>query len=129
MKESKQVLVWRHDLNKIRKGKCMAQASHASWGAGLSIAKREGNKIIIDLDDPYVKSWFEHRFKKVVVSCPGEKELVEIYNQAKKAGLPCALITDAGLTEFNGVPTKTCVGIGPGDPDEIDKITGNLPLY
>ena len=91
--------------------------------------KIKDNKIIIDLDNEYVKSWFEKRFKKVVVYCPGEKELVEIYNQAKKAGLPCALITDAGLTEFNGVPTKTCVGIGPADPDEIDKITGNLPLY
>lgn len=128
MKESKQVLVWRHDL-KIRKGKSMAQAAHASWGAGLSIAQKKDNKIIIDLNDEYVKSWFEHRFKKVVVYCPGEKELVEIYNQAKKAGLPCALITDAGLTEFNGVPTKTCVGIGPADPEEIDKITGQLPLY
>ena len=128
MKESKQVIIWRHDL-KIRKGKSMAQAAHASWGAGLSNAERKDNKIIIDLSDPYVKSWFEHRFKKVVVYCPGEKELVEIYNQAKKAGLPCSLITDAGLTEFNGVPTKTCVGIGPADPEEIDKITGDLPLY
>lgn len=128
MKESKQVIVWRHDL-KIRKGKSMAQAAHASWGAGLSIAQKKDNKIIIDLNDEYVRNWFEHRFKKVVVYCPGERELVEIYNQAKEAGLPCALITDAGLTEFNEVPTKTCVGIGPADPDEIDKITGNLPLY
>lgn len=128
-KEAKQVIVWRHDLNKIRKGKCMAQAAHASWGAGLSIAERSGNKITIDLSDHYVKMWFEQRFKKIVVSCENEKELVEIYNKAKKAGLPCALITDAGLTEFNGVPTKTCVGIGPADPDEIDKITGELKPY
>lgn len=128
MKESKQVIVWRHDL-KIRKGKSMAQAAHASWRAVLSMSDKKDNKIIINLDDPYTKQWFDVRFKKVVVYCPGEKELIEIYNQAKEAGLPCALITDAGLTEFNGVPTKTCAGIGPADPDEIDKITGNLPLY
>ena len=133
-KEPKQILIWRNDVRnssgqKIRVGKISSQLAHASLGSILSIAQRKDNKIIIDLNDEYVKSWFEHRFKKVVVYCPGEKELVELYNQAKKAGLPCALITDAGLTEFNGVPTKTCVGIGPADPDEIDKITGNLPLY
>jgi PTH2 family peptidyl-tRNA hydrolase len=35
---------------------------------------------------------------------------------------------DAGLTEFNGVPTKTCIAIGPNWSDEIDEITGHLKL-
>ena len=38
------------------------------------------------------------------------------------------LITDAGLTEFNGVPTKTCLALGPDYPENIDPITGNLKL-
>ena len=42
--------------------------------------------------------------------------------------IPHALITDAGLTEFHGVPTNTCLGIGPYIAEEIDKFTGNLPL-
>ncbi len=129
MKEAKQVIVWRADL-KVRKGKCMAQAAHSSVGALLSIAERKDGKIIIDTTkDKYLKQWLEGRFKKVTLQCENEKELVELYNQAKSAGLICCLITDAGLTEFNGVPTKTCIGIGPADPDEIDKITGDLKLY
>lgn len=117
MKEAKQVIVWRHDLNKIRKGKCMAQAGHAAVGAFISKSKIKGDELIIDISDKFVRAWVTERFKKVTVSCENEKELVEIYNRAKQAGLHSILITDAGLTEFNGVPTKTCVGIGPGDPD------------
>jgi PTH2 family peptidyl-tRNA hydrolase len=33
-----------------------------------------------------------------------------------------------GKTEFNGVPTKTCLGIGPAKAEKIDKITGDLKL-
>ena len=47
--------------------------------------------------------------------------------RAKKAGLICHLVTDAGHTE---IPpgTETVVGIGPGPRGDIDKITGDLPL-
>ena len=38
------------------------------------------------------------------------------------------LITDAGHTEFHGVPTRTCLAIGPAWSDEIDAITGGLQL-
>jgi PTH2 family peptidyl-tRNA hydrolase len=40
----------------------------------------------------------------------------------------CALVVDAGATEFHGVPTKTCCAVGPGWTDEVDAITGALPL-
>jgi PTH2 family peptidyl-tRNA hydrolase len=42
--------------------------------------------------------------------------------------MPCALIEDAGVTEFHGEITKTCCSIGPGDPQRIDEITGRLKL-
>ena len=32
---------------------------------------------------------------------------------AEAAGVPCAVIVDAGKTEFHGVPTKTCAAVGP----------------
>ena len=51
-----------------------------------------------------------------------------MYLQAKQDGIPCALIEDEGLTEFNGVKTKTCIAIGPWYADEIDQITGHLKL-
>jgi len=64
----------------------------------------------------------------VCVSVDSEEELVDVYNKAKTAGLICSIIQDAGLTEFNGVPTLTCVAVGPDRSDKIDAITGKLPL-
>jgi PTH2 family peptidyl-tRNA hydrolase len=55
-------------------------------------------------------------------------ELLEIFTKAKLAGIPCILITDNGTTEFHGVPTDTCIAVGPWDATEIDKITGGLKL-
>lgn len=128
-KTSKQIIIIRKDL-KMRRGKEIAQGSHASLGALLSIAQHKDGKIIIDISkNDAISDWLKNGFTKITLQCDNEKELVEIYNQAKKAGLPCILITDAGRTEFKGVLTKTAIAIGPGDPDEIDKITGNLPLY
>ena len=54
--------------------------------------------------------------------------MLDIYQQAKDKGLPCSLIVDAGLTEFNGIPTKTCIAIGPAYSKYIDPITGHLKL-
>lgn len=132
---SKQVLIWRADLRtagggKIRTGKIAAQIAHASLGAILSVCDKKDGKIIIDTNKhKELKEWFNGPFTKITLQCENEKELVELYQKAKQAGLPCALITDAGRTEFNGVPTKTCLGIGPASAEEIDKITGNLKLY
>ena len=58
-----------------------------------------------------------------------DEELVRVYTEALDAGLPASIIKDAGLTEFDGIPTLTAVGIGPASPEAIDKITGNLPLF
>ena len=52
-----------------------------------------------------------------------------VYDQAREAGLLVHLITDRGLTEFGGVPTRTCLAIGPDYDDRIDPVTGDLELY
>lgn len=132
MAEIKQVLVWRSDVRtasgqKVRTGKIAAQISHASLGAVLNAAERKNGKIIINTEG--LDEWYNGSFTKICLQCENEKELVELYQKAKQAGLPCSLITDAGRTEFNGVPTKTCVGIGPAKSEEIDKITGHLNPY
>jgi PTH2 family peptidyl-tRNA hydrolase len=57
-----------------------------------------------------------------------EEELLALYAKAMEAGIITSLITDAGLTEFNGVPTNTCIAVGPDFEDKIDSITGGLPL-
>jgi PTH2 family peptidyl-tRNA hydrolase len=132
MSEIKQVIVWRSDVRtaggqKLRSGKIAAQASHASVGAIFSSAKKEKGKIIIDTIG--LESWYFGQFTKICLQCANEKELDELYEKAQQAGLPCALITDAGHTEFAGIPTKTCLGIGPGKSEEIDKLTKHLSLY
>ena len=70
----------------------------------------------------------EKSFAKIVLQVESEEELVEIYEKAKAAKLEAHLITDSGATEFHGVPTKTCVGIGPDQAEKIDEITGHLKL-
>ena len=128
---AKQVLVMKKfpkDRN-MRTGKYCAQASHAAVGAIFSIGSVVNDTLVIPLSDPFVKEWVTGNFKKVAVYVESDPELIEIYTAARKAGLPCSLIKDAGLTEFNGVPTLTAVGIGPGSEEEINKITGHLKLF
>ena len=126
--EHKQVIVMRKDLN-MRKGKLVAQGAHASMGAILGQMKKDGNTLVLDLNDDRIAPWVTGRFKKICVYVNSEAELLDIYNTAQEAGLICSLIKDAGLTEFNGVATLTAVGVGPDREDKIDAVTKHLPLY
>ena len=120
----------RKDLN-MRKGKMVAQGAHASMKAILDSMAwyPRDNVMSIDLSkNKPMDNWLNDGVSKICVGVDSEKELMEIYNAAKRAGLICGLITDAGLTEFGGVPTKTCCAIGPNWSEDIDKITGHLKL-
>jgi PTH2 family peptidyl-tRNA hydrolase len=67
--------------------------------------------------------------RKVTVKVGSEQELLDVYEKALGAGLVVHLITDRGLTEFGGVPTRTCLAVGPDYDDLIDPVTGGLELY
>jgi peptidyl-tRNA hydrolase, PTH2 family len=123
---NKQVIVLRKDLN-MRKGKMVAQGSHASMAAILNRAVEIGGSLCIPLDAD-IGPWLSGRFTKICVSVSSEAELRAVYEKARAAGLPCALIEDSGFTEFHGVPTLTAAAIGPGDVARVDDITGGLPL-
>jgi PTH2 family peptidyl-tRNA hydrolase len=127
---AKQVIVLRNDLG-MRKGKMVAQGAHASMGALLDLGRvqkgKRSKELVIPIYDE-IESWLVGSFIKVCVRCDSEQELLDLHQEAKRANLPCKLITDAGRTEFNGVPTKTAVAIGPGPASKIDKITGHLKL-
>lgn len=122
----KQVIVLRKDLNK-RKGKMIAQGAHASMAAILDLGSSSGGRLTIPLDER-TAPWLKGLFTKVCVYVTSEAELLEIHEKARAAGLITALIQDAGLTEFGGVPTYTAVAVGPDRADQIDLITGYLPL-
>lgn len=124
---TKQVIVMRKDLN-MRKGKIAAQAGHASLGAMLKDRDIDGKWMSVKVDEA-ATAWLTGSFRKICVYVNSEAELIEVYQKAIEKGLRAVLITDKGDTEFNGVPTKTCCAIGPAFEDEVDPITGNLPLY
>ena len=126
-KQAKQVIVMRKDLG-MRKGKMIAQGAHASLKV-LTDRKRsvDDTSYTIELT-PALAAWFTGRFTKVCVSVDSEAALDAIVERARAANVPVALIVDAGKTEFHGVPTKTCCAVGPAWTDEVDAITGELPL-
>lgn len=128
---SKQVIVMKKfpKERNMRTGKYIAQGSHASMGALLSISSIVDDKLVIPLSNPFIWEWITGRFTKIAVYVDTDEELIAIYNKAKELGVPAAMITDAGLTEFKGEPTLTAVGIGPDDEDKINRITGHLPLF
>ena len=135
----KQVIVIRKDLN-MRKGKMCAQAAHASMKVFFDrkhfYKYKDSAEDDYEVDEDYCefyispeeKEWIEGLFTKVVVGCNSEIELLFLYNKAVAQQIPCALITDAGLTEFHGKATTTAIAIGPAKSETIDKITGYLKL-
>lgn len=104
----------RTDLD-LGKGKLAVQVAHASVESFLRTPEKDRKK------------WLQENQKKVVLKVGDEEQLTAVYEKARRAGLPSALIQDAGLTQ---IPpgTKTTVGIGPAEEGEIDKITGELAL-
>jgi peptidyl-tRNA hydrolase, PTH2 family len=123
---AKQVIVMRKDLG-MRKGKMIAQGAHASLKVLLDAGALAGDRFTLAAS-PATAAWLGGRFTKVCVSVDSEAALDAIVERARAAGVPCALIIDAGRTEFHGVPTKTCCAVGPAWSDEVDAITGALPL-
>jgi PTH2 family peptidyl-tRNA hydrolase len=130
---AKQVIVMRKDLG-MRKGKMIAQGAHASLKVLLDAGAIERGdtggpapRFTLPLD-PALAAWLGGRFTKICVSVDSEAELDAVVERARAAGVPCALVVDAGHTEFHGVPTKTCCAVGPAWSDAVDAITGGLPL-
>lgn len=146
IQNTKQVIVIRKDLN-MRKGKMISQGSHASMAfltqdSNLSISyvhHNDGN-VYLSWDDAdavdhrlkkhilQINQWMRNSFRKIVCYVNSEEELVAIHEKALAAGLLSHLIEDNGLTEFNGVKTKTAVAIGPDWDDAFEGITDHLPL-
>lgn len=113
--ELKMIIVMRKDLN-MRKGKMVAQGAHAAVGLVLE-----------NQDSLGVKAWLADSFKKICVSVNSEAELLSVVEMAKSQGLMTKLIRDLGHTEFKE-PTLTCAAIGPAMHEELQSVTGHLPL-
>jgi PTH2 family peptidyl-tRNA hydrolase len=135
----KQVIVIRKDL-KMRKGKMCAQAAHAAMKVLLDRMKvQEFAKESTIWEGCYVwhmtvwesepmMHWLKGAFTKITVSVDSEEELLKLKEKAEDAGMLCALVTDAGKTEFHGQRTNTALAIGPEWASKLDRITGDLSL-
>ena len=117
MTEIKQAIIIRSDLG-MSKGKTAAQAAHASLMSYFEAEKQ---------DKQISREWLDTGEKKIVLKVSNEESLVKLYNAFKFKKVPCALVTDAGLTE---IPpgSKTALGIGPWRSEEIDQFTRQLKL-
>ncbi|MFQ5800403.1 MAG: peptidyl-tRNA hydrolase Pth2 [Candidatus Hydrothermarchaeales archaeon] len=115
--EYKQVIAVRTDL-KMSPGKMAAQVAHASLSAAEIARQRWGE---------WYTAWKDEGQKKAVLKVGDEKEILELFRQARESNLPYYLVNDAGLTELPP-GTITTLGIGPAPNEGIDKITGHLKL-
>lgn len=112
----KQVIIVRTDL-KMEKGKIAAQCSHAAVEA-LEKTRKKNKEI--------AEEWLFEGMPKIVLKAGSEKELLEIFEKAKKT-IPAALVIDAGRTQVEK-GSITALGIGPWNSAEIDKLTKHLKL-
>ena len=67
-----------------------------------------------------LSDWFQHGTAKVCVYVDSEEALLDLDRRAKEAGILSALICDAGMTEFHGQPTFTCLALEPLPPEQVD---------
>lgn len=130
----KQVIVMRKDL-KMRRGKEISQGAHAAM-AWLTRRLSMIDDSRVDASDLFElalndaeQAWVKGIFTKITLQVDSEAELDAIAVTARAAGLEVSVIEDAGLTEFGGVKTKTCLAIGPDEAEKIDAVTKHLRLY
>ncbi len=121
---AKQVIIWRHDLN-CRLGKKMAQAGHAACATFFRSIENniDAHGNVSFTLTPAQLEWCIGSQKKIVLRVDSEADLLLLHQRAKELRLPCTLITDAGLTEWDS-PTVTCLGVGPDDERAIDELCG-----
>lgn len=110
--------VVRVDLG-MGKGKTAAQAGHAFLDA------LESARV---LRPEVIPKYKQLHGIKVVLACPSEELLLRAHEEALERGLPCALITDLGYTHFDGVHTRTALGIGPCQRAEVDHVNRDFHL-
>jgi peptidyl-tRNA hydrolase, PTH2 family len=115
--EIKQVIIIRSDLD-MNKGKLVAQGAHASLMSYLETEK---------VDKKMANDWINMGEKKIVLKVGDEEALLKLCKAFEFKKIPCALVSDAGLTQLPP-GTKTALGIGPWKSDAIDQFTKGLKL-
>ncbi len=100
------------------RGKIAVQVAHAAVSAAEEARKKSAG---------WWKAWLDEGQCKVAVKVDSPEDILKLERQARKLGIPFALITDRGLTQIEP-GTMTCVAIGPAPSSLVDTLTGSLSL-
>lgn len=104
-------------------GKLAAQAGHAYLNSYLaSLTSRP--EIAVDYQRDGIGT-------KVCLEASNEFRLLRAYEEAQRAGIPCALIIDQHHIlppHFTGDPIITALGLGPARAGEVRHITKKFNL-
>ncbi len=100
------------------KGKLATQVGHAAVSAAEKARKSQPT---------WWQRWLREGQCKVTVKVKGLEELLMLEREAAEMRLPNSLVSDRGLTQLPPA-TVTCLAIGPAPSNQVDKITGKLPL-
>src|SRR3990167_2134474 len=129
MSKYKLAIVMRTDLD-MGKGKMCVKAGHATLLAWVNQSELHST---IETRN----AWYSEGQFKVVLKAPldmvvgiqanNEESLLRFAQKARELGLPVVEVRDFGKTQ---IPSNslTCVAIGPAFSEDVDKVTGNLPL-
>lgn len=74
-------------------------------------------------------SWLINGMTKIVVQVDTLEEIEAIHAEALERDMKSFMVTDSGHTEFNGVPTVTCITIGPDLREKFVNLTDELKQY
>ncbi len=115
--EYKQVVAVRTDLE-MGRGKIAVQVAHAAVSAFENVRKKHRE---------WADAWLMEGQCKITVKVKSEKDLVTLEETALDMGISAVIIRDRGLTQLPP-DTATCIGIGPGPAELVDRITRDLKL-
>ena len=108
----------RSDLN-MSSGKMAAQAGHGFLDVFIKAQEMRPETI------PLYKT--NHGIK-VCLKAKNLYQLERAKAELEEAGIPVALITDLGYTQFEGQPTITVLGVGPAKRNEVNHILKRFQL-
>ncbi|MES1915588.1 MAG: hypothetical protein MHM6MM_007512 [Cercozoa sp. M6MM] len=107
----------RTDL-KMQKGKIAAQCSHATWGLGRALLKK---------DPALLDAWHVYGQPKITLKLTSKEQMLELAERAKQEDLPCYIVVDAGRTQVEP-GSFTVLAIGPLPEDVGRDVVGHLKL-
>lgn len=116
----------------INAGKYINQAQHGAMQFIVDALEpkpfKGSDESHIFLSDLEIE-WLSNGMTKIVVQVDTLEELEAIDAEALARGMTSHLVTDSGHTEFNGVPTITCLTIGPDLREKFINLTDELKQY